>query len=581
MAELPDTYARRPAPRFGGTMQARPVVQPGEIAAGQGLQRLGAEVANVFTELQLQQDKFELESRTTQYRAEVLNLQKEMQTHRSADVAEDTKFYQRYTEQHDALRAKHLEKASNHRVSGALSQRLEVADINFKEGLISHITKERDVYNTQVYKSSAQVNIERMASNPYNDSEIAQAHDEIVAITTLYADSNGLPKEAKDAMIKENLSKGHIEVISARIDDGEYERAESYFWKNKDEIDGTKHNEVLKALEKTGQAARTQDLADTTYLEFQDDQKGGLAYIRENAKPEDRDEAIRRLKNRYAEDEKQQNEAYEQTGISVRNQYNVNRLENGMDPQAAFDAIPLTQKLAMKPSELMALEAKVASDALGTVVRTDPAAYFAVEETIRTLMKVDPDAAKAMDLSKFSHLISTADLKALNTLRNKDPQMLGTETQILKEGVLALGIEPAELTKDSSDGRKARAFQAWVRDNLSPDYDKKELQDVVNRGIIKVITDDGIFWDSEEYAYTAGTEFNVPGVPPERVDEYAAVLQGMGMRVDIDNIMKAHALVVAEMPVTIENMDALSGVDLSGGELPKYEKQSQDFPGRE
>lgn len=575
MPELPNTYDRRPTPRFGGVRQAAPVVAPGEIAEGQGLQRLGAEVASVFTELQLKADRFELENRTTEYRRDVLNLQREMQQRKSADVAENGDFYQEYTTQHDALKAKHLEKAGNHRVSGALSQRLELGDINFKESLISHINKERDVYNTQVFETGTQVEIENMASKPYNDAEIQQSRDRIVSLTTLYAEQNDLPTEMRDAMIKQSLSKGHIEIISARIDDGEAERAETYFWENKDEIDGTKHNDILKALEKTSQAGRTQQLAGEAYQQFGTDKKAALEYIRENAKPEDVDEALRRLKTRYAEDEQIENDAIEQAGINVRGQYAaaIANPDDTRTPTEIWASIPRTEKLAMKPSELLAMQSRVASDAAGKTGKTDVASYYFLDQQIRNLMKTDPDKAKSMDLSKYQHLISKADLDKLHTLRMKEPKVLQTESQILKEGLLSINLDPTDLYKKGGSGEKARAFQSWVSNNLSADYDKAELEEVTRRGAIKIITDDGVLWDSTEYAYLAGTEFVVPGVPSERVDEYAAALKGMGLSTTIENIVAAHAVITAGEQLSIDNIQAIRGEDLGSGELSEGDRE--------
>ena len=554
MAELPNTYARRPTARFGGVRQANPVVAPADIAEGQGLQRLGAEVAEMFVGIQLQADRTELQSRTTKYKAEVLDLQREWEQQKSADVAENPQFYPEYIAKHDEIKARILGDASNHRVSGALTQQLELGDINVKEGLISHINKERDNYNLQTYQTATAVSVDMIAANPYNDSVIAQQRKAIIAATEQFAAQNDLPVKTRDFMIKENLSKAHIEVIEARINDDQHESAETYFWKNDEEIMGDAHTKILKTLDASGTAYRTQELSDTAYARFSDDRKSGMAYIRENADPKDREEALRQLTNRYNEDDKQESDGFHVAGVGVRGQYSA-MIEAGISPSDAWKSIPLTKKLEMKPSELMAMQSRVDNDITGKTVKTDIQTYFQVEQFIRE----NPEQAKNMDLSMWDSVISPTDLKTLNTLRHKDINLLGTETSLLKEGLLMINIDPKELNNDSNAGRKARAFQKWVRDNLPVDYDETDLEKTILKGATKIVTDDGWIWDTEEFAYT----LEVEGVKPTEIGQFALMVKALGMAQTPSNIKAAAALSEAGEEVTVENMNALTGADIA------------------
>ena len=588
MATIPNTYGRRPTPRFGGVDQADKIVTPSsaDIIQGQSLQDFGSTVSGYFLEAQKRQNVLEANAATVEYKQKLSELKREMESKRGSEVAKDKNFFSGFTARHEDLTAELLRGIDSPTVARNVRQQMDLGKINLQESMTTHITRERDKYETQVFDVSLKQGAGTMGANAYNESLQGQARIDIREAVEDYADSHKLAPEVRDKILEDALTNGHMQIITRMVDDGNYEEAEEHFNDFNKDSDGQKleiaeeqHSAIRELLETAGTEGRTQDLSDDTYARFSDDKKGGLAHIRENARPEDRAEALRLLKNLYAEADGQEKDAWAAAGTSVRGQYSSVFADpnNQLTPTQIWRSIPLSAKLDMKPSELMAMEAKVASDAAGTPIKTDISTYFAVEDFIRNY----PEEAKTMDLSKYETAISTTDLKALNTLRHKDPKVLGTETSIMKEGVIALGIDPKELLDENSgDGKKARALQTWVRNNLSPDYDKQELQDTVNRGVIKVITDEGWLYDTEEYAYTAGDRFNITGVHPNDVDEGAAAVQATGLPVTAGNVQIAVALMQAGEEVTVDNIKALQGSDIESVPLPEYDRQSLDFPGR-
>ena len=451
------------------------MVQSGDVAIGEAIAGLGADVYKIGLNEQRKADEARLDALTTEYKRRRLELDRDYKSKHSGEVVEsdeDESFMSHYTEEHDRLREEILGKAPNARVGNLLSRRLDMGEINFKEGLINHAEREGKIYRQQVYEGKIATSKSFMAANADDDALLVQERNDIEAATEQFLTDNGITdKDARDAVLLDNLTDAHLGVIQNRIDSGDVAGAKAYFeaYNGSDgspnEIAGDKHDEVLRALKAADTETASVRITDEAFSRHPDNEKEGLAWARTHADPEDRDAVLRRLKARYAENRRFEAEAMEQAGIAARQIY-AEHFELGWSPQEAYDEIPMSVKMAMDPSELMALQDRVERAYADKPVKTDIEAYIELEEFIREY----PEAARDLDLSKFETVISTTDLKTLNALRNKDAKILGTENQLLKEGLVNIGINPSELLKDSSDGKKARAFQKWVRRGCAVEY---------------------------------------------------------------------------------------------------------------
>jgi hypothetical protein len=487
-------------------------------------------------------------------------------------------FFSGTMEKFEGVRKELLSEVKDADVHKALEQRLELAEINFQEGLIKHITREGEVYGDQVYESGVGLAQEDMGANYMDDSQLLQARNDIERNTQIYAQRKGIPLNSPvyKKMLQDNLTQGHVNVIEALVEDENPEAAKDYFKEFSKEINGDLHDNIDKLIKSTGTALRTQQAVDG-YIDQNLTREQAKAQARKDFTGTDRDAAVNRVEARYNEIKNAETRLMKETFDSELADYE-DLVAGGATPTEAYEALSETALFDMGGANQHRLrrirDADIASIA-GTTVKTDMALYFELDEFIRQ----NPDAAQDLNLAGFRDRISPTDLKALNTLRNKDPKDLMSEKQIIDAGLIRMGIDPAEITDEKSgDGEKARAYRTWVMGELGADWDKKDLRETVNRGLIKVMVDDDWFFDDYEYAYLAGQEFNVPGVRPSDVDELAATLESLGLVTSLENIQYADAIRQAGQPITVFNIEALKGNDLSPA-LPTYEKQSQDFPG--
>jgi hypothetical protein len=413
----------------------------------------------------------------------------------------------------------------------------------------------------------------------YDDNQMMQARNDIKRHTDIQAQKKGIPLNSPvyKKMLEDNLTTGHFNAIKAMVENDNPQAASDYFEDFSDEIAGDFHDDIQKLMIKSsGTALRTQQAVDG-YIADGLTRTEAEAQARKDFTGTDRDAAVNRVEARYNEIKNAETRLMKETFDSELADYE-DLVAGGATPTEAYEALSETALFDMGGANQHRLrrirDADIASIA-GTTVKTDMALYFELDEFIRQ----NPDAAQDLNLAGFRDRISPTDLKALNTLRNKDPKDLMSEKQIIDAGLIRMGIDPAEITDEKSgDGEKARAYRTWVMGELGADWDKKDLRETVNRGLIKVMVDDDWFFDDYEYAYLAGQEFNVPGVRPSDVDELAATLESLGLVTSLENIQYADAIRQAGQPITVFNIEALKGNDLSPA-LPTYEKQSQDFPG--
>ena len=532
MADLPTTNARRPVPKFGGVWEPRPVAPTGEAEMGRALMNIGKNITQAANQIQARQDRDELNSRTNQYQKEVLLLQQEMSQSRGADVAEDGDFYKKWQDRENEIRQKILAENQNRRINSDLENRLELGNLNFSRGLINHIERERENYANDTYAGTVETAVDTMAANPDDPSVTAQMRDQIITATNDYADRRGIKGEARKNLLKENLTTGHMEVIEAKIDSGDYSDAREYFTLFKDEIEGEKHNEIEEKLKNAGIRGRSQQAVDQYFLaNLTEKQANDQARKDFSNEPELRDATLARIRVRYGEELAIDARTQAAAGEEARSIYQ-NAVEGGATPSQAYDMIPESVLDAMDSAERMSLYSTMSTTARGQTVKTDWPTYFKLMDWVRD------NPGEQLDLAAYQHLLAGTEQKALYKAMNTDPKVFRTETQIINDGLLAIDMDPKDLTKDNAKGQKARDFRLWVEGELAgiPDYTAKDVKEVVDRGVLQVMRHPNrwSWFRGERPAYLVEVE----NVPTEKIDELSQILSDNGEEVSDENISR-------------------------------------------
>jgi hypothetical protein len=347
--------------------------------------QLGSNVAEFFGKKQAEADRTELRSRTQNYQREMLELQRELNEQRGSDVAEDNEFYNKWQARVGETRTRYLEENQNGRIATDLENNLGQVDLNFSRGLVSHIAKETESYAVDTLNGAVATATSTAAANADDDSTVAQMRNEIIDSIKEYAEPRGVTGKALESMTNKALSGMHEEVIDSLIDGGDYIGAKEYFNEfngsekgRKNEIDGAKHSEIEELIVGGGRNVRTQDIAD--YVRDQEwSRDEALEYARKTALPDDRDEAVRRVKLVYAEKKQDQIDGWNTTQDNAVGIY-MDSIQAGMTPLEAWNSIPPTVKKAMKDTHRAALYNMMQADARGSAVHTDPEAFLDLYE---------------------------------------------------------------------------------------------------------------------------------------------------------------------------------------------------------
>lgn len=526
MATLPDINARRPAPSFGRVNQVRPVVQDPDVAVGRSIQGFGNAMLETFLRAQAREDKYMVEDATTKLKQASLDLAKGENGYlgvKAGDV--DKNFHEERMRQFDDARTTIAEGLGNNTQARAFEARAELARINYGEGLINHITEQNDVKQTMAYTSGVATEQDSAMINADNPSEVYQSIDRIKDLTTSELDRRGVTDaDARELMIKENVSGAHARVVQALVDDRNYGEAREWYIDNREEIMGETQSKIEKLLDAAGKEDRSQALVDGMWDEFQDDPAGGRKYIRDTANPEDRDESLRRFNTRLAEGEQAQKQHWADLQDESYSTYIQGR-EDGLTPSQAYYSIPPSVREEMKQTHRMALYNMMQADSRGSAIHTDPETYLNLYNMATGTPEEKRRFREEIDLRDYIGSLSIADFKGFTKLQGSEDDMAIASTMANLKADVA---QTAGFGGKKSEKKTAGIFALNQRFDeeliaLQTETGKEattvEARAVADRLKIKIIRERSFtnWFEDTMYAGTAEIE----GVPTEMIDELA------------------------------------------------------------
>jgi len=174
-----------------------------------------------------------------------------------------------YTNSFTALQKQLSDSLDNDQQREMFKARANVAQGQFTQDLLQHLYKENGIYQGQVYEGT--VNTELRAASAKWDSppEVQASQERIRAAVDEQATRLGLPDEAKNELMLQEMSKVHAAVIGQALASKQYDYAKAWFDANRDQVD-TKTAKVLER--EVGDAAQKQlfDGYQAAYLQGMD-----------------------------------------------------------------------------------------------------------------------------------------------------------------------------------------------------------------------------------------------------------------------------------------------------------------------
>lgn len=141
------------------------------------------------------------------------------------------------------------------------AQRAAIANVQFNQDIATHLNREKEVYNKQVYAGGIKAETQDAISRRNDPNGIALSLERINGLITQNAHAEGLPPDLVAAEKHQAISNVHTGVVEQLIADKNRPRAKAYFDANREAID-VKQQLHLENLFKTDQSELRATLAD-------------------------------------------------------------------------------------------------------------------------------------------------------------------------------------------------------------------------------------------------------------------------------------------------------------------------------
>lgn len=277
MARLPSVqnFGERPTPRpVTGAVSYRAThgYEGAEAKAIEGFANTLQHVANEVERKQLQDDTLRAEDAFNQLREKQLELTsgKDGFVSRKSGDAVNQPLLDDYGKRLDLSVKEIADTLGNNRQRDLFARRAQVSSLQFKQDILGHVERERNVYGQQVFKSTLDLELRNAVDRYQDPSGIALSRQRMEAAIDNEAQRTGMPPEASAAMKRAQVSNLHTNVASRFIAEDQFQVAEQYMTANKEELDiqdrlklegmlKSKRNEISSELRVTI-ADRMQDI---------------------------------------------------------------------------------------------------------------------------------------------------------------------------------------------------------------------------------------------------------------------------------------------------------------------------------
>lgn len=261
MAKLPDATALggRPIPQPARGVVSYNPVTGAETAPGQALARLGATIGNVGEKLhahiQAQEERantVRVEDAFNQLRSRQLDLTIGEQgfTKRKSGDAVNQPLMQEYDLRFtDAAKA--IEDGlANDAQRELFRKRAAVSNLQFKQDILQHVTRESDVYAKQVFEGAQGIELQNVSARWKDPNAVGMSLQRVNGLISQEADRSGWADEFTQATRTTASSKVHETVINQALGSGDFPYAKAWYDKHKNVLDAGINARIQAAFTK-------------------------------------------------------------------------------------------------------------------------------------------------------------------------------------------------------------------------------------------------------------------------------------------------------------------------------------------
>jgi hypothetical protein len=432
---------------------------------------------------------------------------------------------------------KEYEGLANDRQKQMAAQVMREQEYDLSGNLNRHVAGEVEKFRRAVTDSSLNTLQDDATKNWVVPGKISKSIEDQRKAILEYAGTANIPLEQQNEFIKRQVkeaeSKTHSKVINAMVNSKEATVAQVYF----DSVKGTMTSDDVEKTERIVKEGTTrlmgQKYEDELIRKFGSDETAALREARDIENPEHRDEAVRRLKVRYAEDKEAQRNSAEA------------RLKSAVAYAQQSKERPAPDVWnTMTPQEQQTVDEVIQ----GKFVVTDLNRLYKIKQMVHT-----PEF-KEMNLTLEMNRIAPSDLKELMDLQtglrggSSGAKSLAdgirNDQEIINTKLKKAGFNPASKNKtilDTVDVIRKSIDDEVVREQKKTGerITNEELEKIASFAVKKHIIERGAFsiLDKEEYGYKLKPGQIILDVPKEERVKITDTLKRNGKSVNERTIL--------------------------------------------
>lgn len=445
-----------------------------------------------------------------------------------------------------------IAEVSDERLKERLVQQKNNYISNFHSATERHAFQEIKEYDNTSTAANLTAAQEMALTNMYEPGRIGESVEKINRLVDEYGMRNGLPPEAITQKKREEVSKTYGSVITKMVNDGDDRTAKAFLKEIEGEIDGGTRDQLAKMIDNASIRGDSQRVADEIMQKGLSESEA-LAEARKIEDPKRRDEAVRRVKNRYSENKAiQERQAWEIADNAGKKLEEAGSLD--VVPPAQWDKLNYKQQMALKKREQQ-LKAGVEPD-------TDFTKYYQLEQ----LAAEKRQAFGKINLIEFRPYLSDTDFKKFSKMQASYRQKTseanslfdGVESKnsIVNNALTEIGVDYSKKASDE-EIQRSNKFRRRVDDlvmekqrELGREVNNKELREIVDDLRVEVVTDKGWLWDTEKriFELNPGDEVSMDfeDIPEAERAKIEQALVRAGITVSEEEITRKYAAMLSK-----------------------------------
>jgi len=437
------------------------------------------------------------------------------------------------------------EGAANEDQKEFIRQRGLVRKAGMNRQLNQHMLREGQKLDEQNTRALVSNEINAAVKNAHDPDRVKSSLLTQEQAIRAHGQDTGKSSEVIKSQVLESKSKTHFGVISQLANSGvDHEEVKDYYAKNRKDLTADDDLRIKRVLDQTTLQGESQKLTDKI-LAKTPDLSDALSQARNIKDPRKRDEVVKRVKQRMADD---------RLAKRLDDERNFDIASEAIEDNANMDSIPKEVLANLTPKSKRALEAQAAMKRNGLSPVTDANTFYELEQLAGT--PSTRDKFLTMNLKEVKHLLSETDFKRFAKMQvdfkkgsTKGMDGIESKTSIVN-GALGAVDMPFGANADPEDKARANQFRREVdrlvvqrQDLTGKKVTNEELREITENLMVELVTDKGIFFDETKKVFEITPE-DAPLIETDSIP--TAELQ------KIRNTLRDR-----NIPVTDENMIAM------------------------